>query len=275
MSKHARVKERITVKMAKEFLDSRRENQRGVSPRHVAEIADAILMGRWRYNGESIKFDEEGSMIDGQHRCLAAIKAGKSFYADIVYGLPVDSYYTIDQKMKRRSAGDVLKIEGEQNTCQLASALAWHIAYNNQGITSTGKKILISPDAQQLMTELRHHPGIRDSTLYAGRCRHLMGSGPLTFLHYIFTLKDSELADIFFGQLANGENIPRTNPVLYIRKVLLEDKIQNKAKLPIGEKVAYLIKGWNIARNGGTASSVTSIKWTSGGKHPESFPKAK
>ncbi len=273
MSKETRVKERVTVKMAKEFLDSCRENQRRINPRHVTEVADAILMGRWRYNGESIKFDIEGCMIDGQHRCFAAIKAGKSFISDIVYGLPVDAYYTIDYKQKQRSMGDILKIEGEQNTCRLASALAWNIAYNANSIVSSGKKAGIAPDAIQISAELKHHPKMRDSASYVSNCRHLMGTGPLAFLHYLFGRKDSEKANEFFDQLATGENLSKTNPVLYIRKVLLEDKIQNKAKLPIGEKMAYVIKGWNVLRNGKIANSVNSIKWKSTGSHPEPFPK--
>lgn len=273
MSKETRVKERITVKMAKEFLDSRRENQRNISPRHTMEIVDAILMGRWRYNGESIKFDIDGCMVDGQHRCVAAIKAGKSFISDIVYGLPVDAYYTIDYKHKQRSMGDILKVEGEQNTCRLASALAWHIAYNANAITSSGKKARVSPDAMQISAELKHHPKMRDSSFYVSKCRHLMGSAPLAFLHYLFSQKDSEMADMFLDQLATGENLSKTNPALYIRKILLEDKIKNKAKLPIGEKVAYIIKGWNLLRNRKDASSVNSIKWKSTGEHPEPFPK--
>lgn len=273
MSKETRVKERITVKMAKEFLDSRRENQRNIFPRHVAELADAILMGRWRYNGEALKFDIDGCMVDGQHRCAAAIKAGKLFISDIVYGLPVDAYYTIDYNQKQRSMGDILKMEGEQNTCRLAAALGWNIAYNNESITSSGKKASIAPDAIQISAELRHHPNMRDSSSYVGNCRHLMGTGPLAFLHYLFSKKDSEMAGKFFDQLATGENISKTNPVLYIRKVLLEDKIQNKAKLPVGEKMAYIIKGWNVLRNGKVASSVSSIKWKSTGNHPEPFPK--
>ena len=80
------------------------------------------------------------------------------------------------------------------------------------------------------------------------------------------------MADKFLTQLATGENLSKTNPVLYIRKVLQENKIQNKAKLPMGEKIAYIIKGWNILRSGKTANSVTSIKWKSAGTNPEPFP---
>ncbi len=274
MAKQTRVKERITVKMAKEFLASRKENQRNVGDRHVLELSDAILHGRWVYNGESIKFDDAGHMIDGQHRCFAAIRAGKSFWSDIVYGLPAESYYTIDQKSKRRGAGDVLRIDGEQNVAALASALAWNIAYRNCVITSSGKRVRISPDSQQISAELRHHPLMRDSYKCASRCRHLTGSGPLMFLHYLFSQIDAELANSFFHSLATGEDLASGHPVLYIRKALLADKVQNKAKMPIGEKMAYIIKGWNLSRRERRATSINSIQWRSGGNNPEPFPVA-
>ncbi len=272
MKAEIRVKERITVKMSKEFLDARRENQRSLSERHVAELADAILFDRWIHNGESIKFDIEGRMIDGQHRCTAGIKAGKSFVSDIVYGLPVESYYTINQKSKSRSSGDVLKMNGEVNTVTLASALAYNIACDRKCIVKTGKQWTISPDAQQICTELDHNPDMRESVQAARRCYSVMSPGPLSFLHYRFAKKDPVLADTFFHKLGTGEDLTNRSPILYLRKMLLEDKIQNKAKLPIGEKMACIIKAWNLIRNGKTASSQVSIKWSSRGKNTEDFP---
>lgn len=275
MSKQTRVKERITIAMAKDFLEARNKKQRAVSERHIAELADAILFNRWIYNGESIKFDIEGCLIDGQHRCLAGIKAGKTFVSDIVYGLPIDALYTIDQKHKRRCASDVLKINGEVNTIALSSALAYNIAYRRKCIGKTGKQWIVSPDAQQICDELSHHPGMRDSVLRGRLCCHIMGPGTLSFLHYMFNKKDSSLTDTFFHQLQTGENLSSNSPVLVIRKMLLEDKIQNKAKLPMGEKLACIIKAWNLMREGKGARSQVHIRWRSRGDLAEEFPEIK
>lgn len=272
MKKETRVSERITVKMAKEFLDSRRDNQRPLSQRHVAELANAILFGRWIPNGESIKFDTDGQMMDGQHRCAAGVKAGKPFVSDIVYGLPKSAYYTIDQKSKRRSSGDVLKMNGEISTSTLAAALAWNIAHERDCIGKNGKQWLVSPDAQQICTELDRHPDMRESVSLARLGHRIMPAGPLAFLHYRFAEKDSVLAKAFLQSLSTGSDLSNTNPILYLRKKLLEDKIQNKAKLPIGEKMAYVIKAWNMVRKGKKAHSVVSLKWTSSGGTKEAFP---
>lgn len=279
--KNIRVKETVTVRMAKQFLDSRRNgdtqgaNHRNISRRHVDELADAMLYNRWQYNGESLKFDIDGHLIDGQHRLVACIKAGKSFVSDVVFGLDPNSYLTIDVKAKGRSGGDILKITGEKNTNCLAAALVWHIAYTRKCISSHGKTWVFTPDSKEILAELAQHLIIKDSVVIARKCSHLAGPGSLSFLHYIFQCRDKTLADDFFVKLATGENLSSGHPVLYIRQMLLEEKIHNKAKMPMGEKIACIIKGWNLLRCGKRATSRNSFKWISAGNRAEDFPVAK
>ncbi len=270
-----RVKEKVTPKMAQEFLDSRSHIQRNTPMRHITEIADAMENGRWMYNGESIKFDTEGSMIDGQHRCLACIKANKSFITDIVYGLQSEVYVTIDLKGKPRSIGDVLRMDGEIKATTLASGMAWMIALKGGFVTETGKKAFLSPDAQQVQSELSKNPEMRESVTKAQRCSHIFAASPLSALHYLFSRKDPELADEFLVQLATGEGLSSSNPILFLRSKLLNDKIYNKAKLPMGDKVASIVKSWNILRNGKIAKNASSIRWSCRGKNKEKFPAIK
>ena len=41
----------------------------------VTAYAEDMAAGRWKENGETIKFDSEGRLIDGQHRLAAVVKA--------------------------------------------------------------------------------------------------------------------------------------------------------------------------------------------------------
>jgi len=274
MSKSSRTKVLVTPIMAQEYLDSRKPPQRSTPARHIEELANAMQFGRWKYNGESLKFDKNYNMIDGQNRCLACIKSGKSFDTDIVYGLDNSAYLTIDLKAKPRSASDVLYMEGEKNTRTLASGLAWLYAYKNKAILLGGKTYWISPDVQQLKKVLDLNPAIRESVLVAEKCKHLMGTGPLTFLHYLFSKKDNDTAAVFFEQFGTGEGLSKGNPILFLRQRLLNDKINNKAKLPIGDKIASIVNSWNLIRLGKKAKSVSSIRWTTGGLYPQKFPVA-
>ena len=222
----------------------------------------------------AIKFDKDGHMTDGSHRCAAGIRAGKAFVTDIVLGLEADAFYTYDLKCKSRTIGDVMKTNGEINTNCLASALSWYMAYKRRSISSNGRSWQFSPDAQQVCLELTHHPDFRESVVIGRKCKHMMGAGPLSFLHYIFAEKDKELAREFLAKLSTGENLPASHPILRIRKILQDDRIKHKAKLPIGEKLANIIKGWNLLRNGKRTCSGHSLMWRSGGSRPEEFPVA-
>jgi len=101
--------ETITPSIAEAMLGYNSEN-RNINHRRVAVIRDDILADRWEFNGDAIRFDENGIMIDGQHRLAAIVMAGKSVASLVVRGVPVAARKTIDQG-KSRSLADVLKIE--------------------------------------------------------------------------------------------------------------------------------------------------------------------
>ena len=62
----------ITPEMAREYLEKNSHNRR-LSERSVRNLATAIKNGEWQVNGEAIKVDKEGNLLDGQHR-LSAIE---------------------------------------------------------------------------------------------------------------------------------------------------------------------------------------------------------
>jgi len=66
----------ITPQVAEDIL-SLNENVRKVSRTTVIRYAHLMSTGRWDYaNGETIKFNGDGSLIDGQHRLKAIIESG-------------------------------------------------------------------------------------------------------------------------------------------------------------------------------------------------------
>lgn len=66
----------ITPELAQEYLSRNKNNYRKVNNGRVAAYAQDIKAGNWQANGESIKFDKEGNLKDGQHRLSAIIMAG-------------------------------------------------------------------------------------------------------------------------------------------------------------------------------------------------------
>jgi hypothetical protein len=60
----------ITPAMAREWLEKNIENNRGVGAQVVDAYARDMLAGKWYIPGDPIRFDEDGNLIDGQHRLV-------------------------------------------------------------------------------------------------------------------------------------------------------------------------------------------------------------
>ena len=64
----------ITPELAKEWLKTsigNRNLKKDVLQGLLAEIAD----GKWEFNGETIVFDENNTLLDGHHRLTAVVKS--------------------------------------------------------------------------------------------------------------------------------------------------------------------------------------------------------
>lgn len=93
-------KESITPKKAAEWL-KRNVANRPLSQRTVTNYATAMADRAWKLNGDSIRFNGSGDLIDGQHRLTGCVKAGVPFDSYVIRGLDHDAFDTIDQGRRR------------------------------------------------------------------------------------------------------------------------------------------------------------------------------
>ena len=75
----------------------------------VERMTRAMREGRWELNGESIIFDAQGMLLDGQHRLWACVESGVAFRTVVVRGVHPRAFTTIDQG-RRRSLSDHLVV---------------------------------------------------------------------------------------------------------------------------------------------------------------------
>ena len=109
----------ITPEVATNYLSYNTQNRKE-SNKSVSFLAEQMKKGLFLENGESIVFDINNFLTDGQHRLMAIIKSGKSYYIPVVRGVDCNSMATYDTG-KNRSAADVLVINGFKNANLLAS----------------------------------------------------------------------------------------------------------------------------------------------------------
>jgi hypothetical protein len=120
------VKETITPEVAKEYLATNDGNRR-LSMRIAGQLASEIREGRWQLTHQGIAFDENGVLIDGQHRLTAIVLAGVPAEMMVARGVKPseNNLYAIDNG-RRRSIRDMLQIgkyDGLYTNSQLIGAL--------------------------------------------------------------------------------------------------------------------------------------------------------
>jgi len=250
----------LTPDLAKSFL-SRNHGNRPVSLRTVNYLSAAVVGGRWRLNGEAIRFDEDGYMRDGQHRCQMVRETGIAVPTFIIREVPNDAFPTFD-KGRKRGNSDVLHIVGEPGCILLAASLAWVWRWEN-GIMNT----LDAPCPEDCLAVLAVHGGIREFMCGTSRqLKTIMPGCMAVAMRYITSLLDKDRAERFWESVASGENLHRGMAEYALRMRLVADKA-SKARLPRRELVALCIKAWNARDTG-----VGSLRWRREGKKPEAFP---
>jgi hypothetical protein len=98
----------LTPDLAKLYLSTQGRNRPLTSTR-VDRLAQDILDGNWQLNGQPLVFTKDWRMIDGQHRCKAVIRAGKSIQILAVVGVEEGTAFDIGGKA--RAAHDAWRIE--------------------------------------------------------------------------------------------------------------------------------------------------------------------
>jgi len=262
--------ENITPELAKEYLAQNTHN-RNIRQRTVLAYAHDMASGNWRWNGEGIKFDKNGWLIDGQHRLLAIIRSGVTIRMLVVRGLCEGAQSTLDTGVNRQFA-DILKLRGEKSCASLAAAVRSVHLWDSgvRRLSQGGAAATVS----QLLETLDCHPWLREVMPEIDRVRknsHLPAS-VLGGLYLAFTQIDPEDAEFFFGELGSKMNQDSPQPIFMLQKSL-EDNYRNvKGARNTTYLAAITVKAWNAFRAG---DDIGVLRWRAGGANPESFPEPK
>ena len=121
----------ITPEIAKHYLTYNTKN-RTKSDNSINFLTQQMQKGLFIENGESIVFDKNMKLTDGQHRLLAIIKSGKAYHIPVVKGVNVKSMATYDTG-RNRSSADVLSINGYQYPSLISAFIKLIYKYEKKG----------------------------------------------------------------------------------------------------------------------------------------------
>jgi hypothetical protein len=255
--------ETITPAAAEELFNGRAQNRNVVS-RVVEKYAHDMEAGRWALNGQTIKISKSGRLLDGQHRCTAAVKTGIAFRAIVVRGLPDEVFDTLDVGQSR-SLGQVLSDRGEKSGFALAAALHKLWLYEEGTPTLHTRR----GSHAELIQVLENNPDLRRSVhLCVSKGRNMVPGSAGVVTHYLAAKVDAPKADEFIVSLGEGANLSKDSPVLALRELLRKNQWNQRKRLGEVDKWAITIKAMNAHLEG---RPIRLLVWRHGSNEP--FPR--
>lgn len=209
----------ITPEIAEVFLKANKLNRRLDLPR-VTEMAKAMEEGRFPFNGDAIRFNVLGNLIDGQHRLKAIIQAGVPIKQVVVTGLSEAAMSTIDQP-RVRSVGDILKLRGNNvlnvaataSTTTILTTLEFGQSYGRDKVRQTeyieNHYDELSPWVQYAGVVSKDSPILSSRTLGHRAVRSMSQSVVAALsIHMVRQGADPQTVRDFFSGVAKGFNLP-------------------------------------------------------------------
>jgi len=237
----------VYPKQADVWLKKNMKNRK-VSMRIVRKWQDSLEREEWALNGETVKIDARGNLIDGQHRLMAISESGIPAPLLVVMGLPIIAFNTVDIGKARKNL-DVLTSNGIEGSNYVVGALSWI----KKLTTVTGlEKHSSDLTPLTIMDYYSTHNGVAKYGSWAnplGRRRFAEGSA-LMALAYLFNKKDAKLCSKFRAGLESGFG---KNELWHRMVILLKRSHQEEAGHRFGAKrkrVAIIINTWNAYRDG-------------------------
>lgn len=262
----------IDPAMARRMLKHNTRN-RPVSPIAVERYRRDMENGRWIYAGDPIRFDTDGTLLDGQHRLMALAALGDeqgiALPFLVIRGLATESQTVMDQGRKR-SAGQQLALAGIKEYTTVAAGVKIHL------VRQTG---LLFRDQRMAQTEIST-AGIEqwvtaNSSVVDGlhaMIRDIRANDAPPSVAYASAIAfweiDPGLCREFFRLLRAGAG--EGHPINSLDKRLQGDR-RSKVRVSQREILGMFFQTWNLWREG---RRTTRLQRPAGGEYTvESFPK--
>jgi hypothetical protein len=245
----------ITKELARTFL-LRTNVNRKLWPGVVAWLAKQRKAGDWNdRNGDVVRFNTKGELIDGQHRIAMIFYTGLTTECDVKFNVPDTAQATIDVGRKR-SVADQLHLLGEKHNTALSATIRWLYALS---LNDTSYRA----NTQETLRFLEKNPTVRDSVALVHGTTSIKGtvSTLLAALHFIAThsLNEGEKANQMVEVFRYGREIYEGNPLHRLRESNMAMMSKRGAVLTQRAHMDNLIHAWNLFRKERTARYVKPL----------------
>lgn len=258
----------ITPNFAKQIL-LRADHNRRTKEQKVKLYCRQMKNGEWKTNtGESIKFDINGSLIDGKHRLTALVMADVAIEFLVISDLSPDVFSVLDTGSTRNGC-DTFKIVGIKNENIMPSIIAFNNMLNIGAVNKDIKAYQRLTNSELLNVynsdEIFWQSVARNTINWYNGFGKILATSAIGGFYSHFYSKNPIDALNFMNQLCYGTD--SCVIVNNLRTKLLNDRLSTK-KLPLSFRNVLVIKAWNIFR---TKRNITQLKFD---PSKESYPSA-
>ena len=234
----------VTPALASEWLKKNNKN-RPLAAEKVLKFARIIDKGEWKLTHQGVAIDEDGIILDGQHRLAAVVKSGKSVYMQVSINAARNTFDCIDQSPKRTTAQVFasLKIPSASSKAAMVRVA---ILLGENGLVIQGQ-----PSGTESVTYYQKHQAavdfVHDNAL-PNTPMAVYGAILWAYLTYPVQVRD------FCLRFKSGANLSVGSPVLALRTWLSTRKKGGGASMQGSEAaralfaINYFIEGKKVKR---------------------------
>ena len=264
----------VAINPAKaEALLNNNDNFRKINKTEIEKYSNLIKNDDWKFNGDTIAFNLEGQLKDGQHRLSAIIKTGIPIK---VIPVIINSDMRTDNK-RRTGFWHILEKEGKKHVNAYSASVRILIRYETGETEDAFCDRSATITLNKMYEFYEENPLLEDSiNKTASIFKSIKANVPhsiLASIHYILSKKNSTMVDDFFDRigLEFDEYVklyPRKTDPMYQLKLILSQETSIKKIMPF-VKAALIIKVLNYWTQN---KPCKSLEWNCVGPKSEPFP---
>lgn len=241
--------ELVTPADADDIMAHHNNRNRPLIETAIKDYSASLVADEWPINGETISFDINGDIVDGQNRIEAVRRTRIAMRTLIVTGLPPEVRDTVGGARARRTRDD-LAIMGvpdpNHKSGILQAAVLWDRAH---GLASLGGQNVRRTGLVRLWPE--YEKSVEDAApakKYAHGAPIDTGTASLFWWLMRRHGSDPELIEQFFSIFTDGSQLSKDYVIVRLRKFLETPRYKpsgRKISIPKKRLILYMILAWN------------------------------
>lgn len=235
--------ETITPEVAAQY-DALNKNVRNVIPSLVDRLARDMAAGRWKATHQGIAFDEDGRLVDGQHRIRAVIKSGVTVKIMVFRGITADQNLAVDCGAKR---SDGVRVGLLRPDCLNPAPVAAVANALIRGLERKPLALCTTPD-ERAAYAIQHYETIQTMLSALSRLRPKRADVVAAFVAATREFPAEEVAEAG-RRLADDELAGKADPLAVLKRAIVQSKDRGSADRSV-ELYALTVSALRLALAG-------------------------